>query len=121
MVGIKVFDKGKFDHASLENLMTIEFDDNGKFFTDIISKSPVPVMIQTVIHRIHGNIHIGEGRRLKDELDLPDKFVAVTDASIFLPDGQVLYLANFLAVKRDGILWVLPDSEISGRSNGNDK
>lgn len=101
--------------------MTIEFDDNGKFFTDIISKSPVPVMIQTVIHRIHGNIHIGQGRRLKDELDLPDKFIAVTDASIFLPDGQVLYQANFLAVKRDEIIWVFPDSEIAGQSNGSDK
>ena len=45
--------------------MTIEFDDNGKFFTDIISKNPIPVTIQTVTHRIHGNIHIREDRRLK--------------------------------------------------------
>ncbi len=101
--------------------MTIEFDDNGKFFTDIVSKSPVPVMIQTVIHRIHGNIHIGEGRRLKDELDLPEKFIAMTDANIYTPEGQLLFQTNFLAVKRDEILWVMPDSEVSGQSNGSEK
>jgi hypothetical protein len=101
--------------------MTIEFDDNGKFFTDIIPKTPIPVLIQTAIHRIHGNIHISQGRRLKDELDLPEKFIAVTEASISLPDGQVLYHANFLAVRRDEIHWVLPDNEIADTSNGSAK
>ncbi len=71
--------------------MTIEFDDNGKFFTDIVSKIPIPVLIQTVTHRIHGNIHVTRDHRLKDELDLPEKFVAVTDAIIYSPDEQVLY------------------------------
>jgi hypothetical protein len=92
--------------------MTIEFDDNGKFFTDIISKTPIPVMIQTVTHRIHGNIHVCQDRRLKDELNLPEKFIAITDAVIYLPDGQILYQVDFLAVQRDGIIWVVPDSEI---------
>jgi hypothetical protein len=96
--------------------MTIEFDDNGKFFTDIISKTPISVMIQTVTHRIHGNIHVSQGRRLKDELDIPEKFIAVTEAVIFLPDGQVLYQANFLAVQRDEIVWVMPDNEIADPS-----
>ena len=92
--------------------MTIEFDDNGKFFTNIISKTPVPAMIQTVTHRIHGNIHISQDRRIKDELDLPEKFLAVTDAIIFASDDRVLYQAGFLAVQRDEIVWVLPDSDI---------
>jgi len=99
--------------------MTIEFDDNGKFFTDIISKTPVPAMIQTVTHRIHGNIHIAQDRRLKDELDLPEKFIAVTDAVIYFPDGQVLYQTSFLAVQRDQIVWVVPDSENKDSSKGN--
>ena len=98
--------------------MTIEFDDNGKFFTDIISKTPLPVMIQTVTHRIHGNIHIAQDRRLKDELDLPEKFIAVTDADIYSPDGQVLYHAGFLAVQRNEIVWVFPDSETRDALNG---
>ena len=101
--------------------MTIEFDDNGKFFTDIISKTPIPAMIQTVTQRIHGNIHIAQDRRLKDELDLTEKFIAVTDAVIYLPDGQVLYQAGFLAVQRDQIVWVVPDSEVKDSSKGNEK
>jgi len=92
--------------------MTIEFDDNGKFYTDIISKTPIPVLIQTTTHRIHGNIHITQDRRLKDELDLPEKFMAVTDAVIYSLDGQILYQASFMAVLRDEIVWVIPDSEI---------
>jgi hypothetical protein len=99
--------------------MTIEFDDNGKFFTNIVSKSPVPAMIQTVTHRIHGNIHVSQDRRIKDELDLPEKFMAVTDAVIYSSDGQVLYQAGFLAVQRNEIVWVLPDSEITASSQRN--
>jgi hypothetical protein len=101
--------------------MTIEFDDNGKFFTDIISKTPVPVLIQTILHRIHGNIHIGQDRRLKDELDLPEKFIAITDAVVSMPDGQVLYRTNFLAVQRDEIIWVMPDKDVADLSNGSEK
>ena len=101
--------------------MSIEFDDNGKFFTDIIPKVPVPAIIQTVMHRIHGNIHVAQDRRLKDELDLPEKFLALTDAVIYSPDGQILDQTAFLAVQRDKIIWVIPDSEIVDPSKGNGK
>jgi hypothetical protein len=101
--------------------MTIEYDDNGKFFTDIVSKTPVPVIIQTVTHRIHGNIHVSRDKRLKDELDLPDKFVAITDAVIYSPDDRVLYQARFLAVQRGEIIWVIPESEISDPTQGSGK
>jgi hypothetical protein len=101
--------------------MTIEFDDNGKFYTDIISKTPIPALIQTTTHRIHGNIHISQDRRLKDELDLPEKFMAVTDAAIYSMDGQILYQANFIAVLRNEIVWVLPDSEIKDSLERNGK
>jgi hypothetical protein len=101
--------------------MTIEFDDNGKFFTDIISKIPIPVTIQTVIHRIHGNIHVSQDRRLIDELDLPERFIAITDAVVYSPNDHVLYQANFLAIQRAEIIWILPDNEISDPSKGNAK
>ena len=101
--------------------MTIEFDDNGKFFTDIIPKTPVPAMIQTVTHRIHGNIHVSQDRRIKDELDLPEKFIAITDAVIYSADDQILYQASFLAVQRDEIVWVIPDREISDSPKGIEK
>ena len=98
--------------------MTIEYDDNGKFFTDVISKTPVPVIVQTVTHRILGNIHVGQDRRLKDELDLAEKFIAITEAVIYSPDNQILYQANFLAVQRGEIVWVMPVGEISGPADG---
>jgi hypothetical protein len=98
--------------------MTIEFDDNGKFFTDIIPKTPIPVSIQTSSHRIHGYIHVSPDRRIKDELDLPEKFIAVTDAVIYLPDGQVLFQTKFLAVQRAEIIWIMPDGEIVDPKKG---
>ena len=101
--------------------MTIEFDDKGKFFTDIISKTPVPVMIQTVAQRIHGTIHVSPDRRLKDELNLPEKFIAITEAVIFSPDGKILYHSKFLAVQRDEIVWVMPDSEATDLEKENAK
>jgi hypothetical protein len=101
--------------------LTIEFDDHGKFYTNIISKTPVPVLIQTTLHRIHGNIHICHDQRLKDELDLTEKFIAITDAVIYSPDGQVLYRANFLAIQRNEIIWVIPDSEIADLTKGKAK
>ena len=100
--------------------MTIEFDDNGKFYTDIIAKKPVHVTIQTATHRILGNIHVGKDRRLKDELDLPEKFIAITEAIIQLPDGQVVQQARFLAVQRDEIIWILPDNEVTEPSKENE-
>ena len=98
--------------------MTIEYDDNGKFYTDVVSKVPISVMIQTVTHRIVGNIHVSLDRRLKDELDLAEKFVAVTEAVIYSPDNQILYQANFLAVQRAEIVWVIPVGEIADPSTG---
>jgi hypothetical protein len=44
-------------------------DEKGKIFTEVVTKLPVVVMIQTVIHRLHGNIHIRPDERLKAELD----------------------------------------------------
>jgi hypothetical protein len=91
--------------------MTNEFDDNGKFYTDIISKTPIHVVIQTISHRIQGVVHIRQGQRLKDELDIQDKFIAITDAIISMPDGQIIGRANFLAVQRNVIIWVMPDDK----------
>jgi len=108
--------KNELAGDNLEDPMTIEFDDNGKFFTDIISKTPNPVLIQTTTHRIHGNIHVSQDRRLTDELNLPEKFLAITNVIVFLPDGQILCQANFLALSRDEIIWVIPDIDMGDRS-----
>ena len=69
--------------------MNIEFDEKGKFFTDIVSKTSVPVLIQTMTHRIHGNVYITRGQRLKDELNLDEAFLAITDATVFTSAGEI--------------------------------
>ena len=97
--------------------MTIEFDDKGKFFTDVITKVTVPAIIQTVTQRIHGKLHVRPEQRLKDELDINEKFLAVTDATIYSFDGQVLYQCKFVSIQRTQIVWVIPESEVLGSTN----
>lgn len=93
--------------------MSIEYDEKGKFFTDIVPKIAVPSVLQTTVQLIRGNVHVRQGERLKDELDRQEPFLAVTEASVLGPDGQVEFQAPFLAVLRSQIVWVLPDEEKS--------
>lgn len=94
--------------------MTIEYDDKGKRFTDIVTKKPVYATVQTTRHLMRGYIHVRREQRIKDELDLDDRFIAVTDVSILAEDGQVLYQAPFLAINRSQIIWVLPEQKQGG-------
>lgn len=89
--------------------MTIEYDDKGKYFTDIVTKVAVPATIQTTTHLLRGRIHVRRDQRFKDELDLNEHFLAITDASIIGTDGQILFQTPFLAVQRTQIVWVMPD------------
>jgi hypothetical protein len=94
--------------------MTIEYDEKGKRFTDIVTKRPVYATVQTTKHLMRGNIHVRRDQRIKDELDQGEKFIAVTDVSILGADGQVLFQAPFLAINRDHIIWVLPEQKHEG-------
>ncbi len=91
--------------------MSIEFDEKGKFFTNLVSKVAVPATVQTSGQLIRGKVHVREGERLKDELDRDELFLAMTDASVLGSDGKVLFQAPFLAVRRNQIIWVMPDQE----------
>ena len=93
--------------------MAIEFDEKGKFFTDVVSKVPVQAVVQTVGQLVRGKVHVREGERLKDELDRDELFLAMTDASVIGPNGEVQFQAPFLAVRRSQIIWVLPDDDQS--------
>ncbi len=88
--------------------MSIEFNDKGKYYTDIVSKAAVPAVIQTVTHRIEGFIHVRVDERIKSELDRAEAFLAVTNAKVFAPDGSLLYQTAFMSVSRAQIVWVLP-------------
>jgi len=98
--------------------MSLEFNEKGKYFTDIISKAAVPAVIQTVMHRIEGSVHIRLDERVKDELDRNELFLAVTNAKIFGLDGTVLYETDFMTVSRSQIVWVIPRDD---NANAGDK
>lgn len=89
--------------------MTIEYDEKGKRFTDIVTMRTIHATIQTATHLLRGRIHVRMDKRIKDELDLDDKFLAVTDVNVLSSDGQILFEAPFLAVNRAHIIWVLPE------------
>jgi hypothetical protein len=91
--------------------MTIEFDEKGKFFTDLIPKIAVHTVIQTTGQLIRGNVHVRQGERFKDALDRDELFLAVTDCVIVGPEGETLFQAPFLAVRRSQIIWAMPDKE----------
>jgi hypothetical protein len=91
--------------------MTIEFDDKGKFYTDIISKVTVPATIQTLTHRIQGLVHVRPYGRFKDELDRDEPFLAVTSAKVLDDNGQAIHQTDFMIVSRSKIVWVIPDED----------
>jgi hypothetical protein len=88
--------------------MSMRFDEKGKFFTDVISKEAVAVILQTPVNRIY----LRPGSIIKDEINQAEIFMAITEATIFDNSGQELYQSNFIAVHRDHILWILPVNEL---------
>ncbi|MCJ7658839.1 MAG: hypothetical protein MUO67_06780 [Anaerolineales bacterium] len=92
--------------------MTIHFDEKGKFYTDVVAKKTVYSTIQTITNRLEGNLHVKANNRLIDELKISGQFIALTDATIYHPQGEVLIKASFLTVNRDHIIWIVPKDEI---------
>ncbi len=88
--------------------MSIEFNEKGKYFTNIITKLPVEAIIQTVMHRIEGQVYVRPESRMKDELDQNELFLAVTNARIYDSNGQLLYVSDFISINRTQIVWVIP-------------
>ena len=92
--------------------MVTHLDEKGKFFTQVITKTPIPVIIQMPAHRIEGNIHIRPDERIKDEIDRTDPFLPVTEAVIYNPDGTIFASTHFIALNRTLINWILPVDEM---------
>lgn len=91
--------------------MGVEFDEKGKFFTEIIAKDLVLSLIQTMTHRIRCFVHVRKGERLSDEINQTNHFLAVTNAEISSLEGEILYACDFLAVNREHIIWLMPIEE----------
>ena len=82
--------------------MTTHFDEKGKFFTDIISKESVPVIIQTETNRIHGLMHVRHESRLKDELNNEVGFMAITNKRLIFISSSVnrnIRLSNIIGIE----------------------
>lgn len=91
--------------------MSIEYDEKGKFYTNVISKITISSLLQTKTHLIRGWVHVRQGERLKDELENEEKYIAVTNASIYDPNGTIAYSCPFLAVQKNQIIWIMPVDE----------
>jgi hypothetical protein len=97
--------------AQREVIMTIEYDEKGKIFTDIVSKTAVHATIQTTMQMMRGRIHVRRDQRMIDELNVNENFIAITDVSVLGADGQTLFQVPFLAVCRSQIVWIIPEPE----------
>ena len=71
--------------------MFTSFEDKGKIFTNIVTKEPIEVIIQTSIHHIHGFVHVRPDDRIKDEINLNERFLAVTNATVSNNEGKELF------------------------------
>jgi len=91
--------------------MTIEYDEKGKIFTDIVSKIAIYATIQTTTHLMRGRIHVRRDQRVIDELDLNENFLPITDVSVMGSNGETLFEAPFLALQRAHIVWVFPEQK----------
>ncbi len=96
--------------------MNYEYEEKGKIFTDVVSKTAMYATIQTTTHLLQGHIHVRRDQRMIDELDLDENFLAVTDVSVLGADGQTLFQAPFLAVRRTHIIWVIPEQKTDEES-----
>jgi hypothetical protein len=98
--------------------MGLRYDEKGKFFTEFISKTEVPVTIQTETNLVRGFVHVRKGERLSDELNSSGYFIPVANATIFDAKGEKLYKCEFLAVQRDHVIWLMPESEEASENAG---
>ncbi len=91
--------------------MVLEFDEKGKYFTEVISKEKILSQIQTTTHFIKGFVHVRKGERLSDEINQTNPFLAVTGAEIYNREGKIIFSSDFLAVNRKHIIWIMPFEE----------
>jgi hypothetical protein len=91
--------------------MSIEYDNKGKVFTRIVRKDAVYVRVQTATHQIQGEIYLSQDRRIKDQLELVEKFIAVTSAKVYDLSGKLAYEATFVTLNRDQIIWLALEDE----------
>ncbi|MBM4423824.1 MAG: hypothetical protein FJ030_10580 [Chloroflexi bacterium] len=91
--------------------MSTEYDPKGKVFTHVVHKDVVHARIQTITHQIVGEIYLTHEKRIKDELEFAEKFIAITAPKVFNLDGTLAYEAVFITINRDHIVWLALEDE----------
>jgi hypothetical protein len=84
----------------------------GKYFTEVVSKTPLRVIIQCPDTRIHGTIHLHPANRLSDEVNEEEVFLPVTNALVKRDDDEIE--TGFISVNKQHILWIVPMEDIEG-------
>jgi hypothetical protein len=82
----------------------------GKYFTEVVSKTPLQVIIQCLDTRIHGTIHLHPANRLSDEVNEEERFLPVTDARMIKDDEELE--TGFVSVNKRHILWIVPAEDL---------
>jgi hypothetical protein len=101
--------------------MFSSFEDRAKVFTNIVTKLPIDVVIQTTTNRITGKVHIRPDERFLDEVNQDKRFLPVTEAVVLNEQGDELYHSNFMVVNRGQILWIVPLEEIQNTEKHHDE
>ena len=94
--------------------MTYRVDDKGKVFTTRVTKQSIAITARVDDSIIQGIIHISPENRLKDELNLGENFMAVTDAQVWTLNGTTpLYSTPVLLINKTRINWIFPREDKS--------
>lgn len=92
--------------------MITHFDDKGKIFTEVVQKVPVRVAIQLSTQLVRGTLHIQSEKRIKEEMNDPESFLALTGVDVFSFDGkEKLFSSDFLAVNKAHIIWIHTEAD----------
>jgi len=89
--------------------MVTHYDHKGKYFTNVVSKDVVRATVQTLTVQLVGDVHVTPDKRLKDELNRGEQFIAITDVTVYNTTGKEIYKSDFLAVNKNQIVWVNPE------------
>jgi|Deesub1362A_J573_1020465.scaffolds.fasta_scaffold03871_4 hypothetical protein len=91
-------------------MMKTRYNHKGKFFTEVETKVPMEVVIQTHQQQLRGQVYLRPGQRLLDALNEGPHFLAVTGARVEWGAEQLT--TAFLALNKHSILWIAPVEEL---------
>lgn len=77
--------------------------------SNTVPRHAVPVVVQTLRHRLQGKLYISSNERLKDEINRPELFIELFDVTVYNDQQQVIRRCETLSVNRQQIIWLFPE------------